>query len=139
VDAWDLCNISFKDVVVLLNDSFMDTVNDSIMCIISLNCLPVTKSSSSSSRSCCGRCFLASMVSGIEKRSSRCLGVSKEEPKVGGITHSLKRLTPLLRVFYLCYRWQLVVVKVTRRSWGDCKVNPCCSREGVAWKVNYGG
>jgi hypothetical protein len=32
-----------------------------------------------------------------------------------------------------------VVVKVTRRAWGDCKVNLRCSREGVAWKVKYGG
>jgi hypothetical protein len=30
-------------------------------------------------------------------------------------------------------------VKITKRVWGDCKVNPCCSREGVAWKVKYGG
>jgi galactitol-specific phosphotransferase system IIC component len=29
VDAWDLWNISFKGVVVLLNVSFMDAVNDS--------------------------------------------------------------------------------------------------------------
>jgi hypothetical protein len=139
VDAWDLCNISFMYVVVLLNVSFMDAVNDSIMCIISLNCLQVTKSSYSSSGSCCGGCFLGGMVSGIEKRSSRWLGISKEEPKVGGITHSLKRFTLLLRVFYLRYRWQLVVVKVTRRAWGDYKGNLCCSREGVAWKVKYGG
>jgi hypothetical protein len=96
VDAWDLCNISFMDIVVLLNISFMDAVNDSIMCIISLNCLSVTKSSSSSSRSYCGGCFLEGMVSGIEKCSSRWLGVSKEEPQVGGITHTLKLLTPLL-------------------------------------------
>jgi hypothetical protein len=82
------------DIVVLLNVSFMDAVNDSIMCIISLNCLPVTKSSSSFSGSCCSGCFLGGMVSGIEKRSSRRLGISKEEPKIGGITHSLKRLTP---------------------------------------------
>jgi hypothetical protein len=139
VDAWDLCNISFMDIVVLLNVSFMDAVNDSIMCIISLNCLPVTKSSSCSSGSCYGGCFLGGMVSGIEKRSSRWLGVSKEEPKVCGITYSLKRLTPLLRVFYLRCRWQPVVMKITRRAWGDCKVNLCCSREGVAWKVKYGG
>jgi hypothetical protein len=59
------------------------------------------------------------------------VSVSKEEPRVGGITHSLKRLTPLLRVFYLRCRWQPVVMKVTRRAWGDCKVNLCCSREGV--------
>jgi hypothetical protein len=84
-------DVSFMDVVVLLNVSFMDAVNDSIMCIISLNCLLVTKSSSSSSGFCCGGCFLGGMVSGIEKRSSRWLGVNKEEP-----THSLKRLTPLL-------------------------------------------
>jgi hypothetical protein len=96
VDAWDLCNISFMNVVVLLNVSFMDAVNDSIMCIISLNCLPVTKLSSSSSGSYCGGCFLGGMVSGIEKCSSRWLGVSKEESKVGGISHSLKRLIPLL-------------------------------------------
>jgi hypothetical protein len=96
VDPWDLCNISFMDVVVYLNVSFMDAVNDSIMCIISLNCLPVTKSSSSSSGPCCGCCFLGDMVSGIEKCSSRWIGVSKEEPQVGGITHSLKCLTPLL-------------------------------------------
>jgi hypothetical protein len=123
------------DVVVLLNVSFMDAVNDSIMCIISLNCLPVTKSSSSSSGSYCGGCFLGGMVSGIEKRSSRWLGVRKEEPKVGGITYSLKRLILLLRVFYLCCRWQPMVVKGTNRARGDCKVNLCCSREGVAWKV----
>jgi hypothetical protein len=139
VDAWDLCNISFMDVVVLLNVSFMGAVNDSIMCIISLNCLPVTKSSSSSSGSCYSGCFLGGMVGGIEKHSSRWLGVSKEEPKVGGITHSLKRLTPLLRVFYLHCRWQPVVVKATKRAWGDCKGNLCCSREGVAWKVKCGG
>jgi hypothetical protein len=117
------------DVVVLLNISFMDAVNDSIMCIISLNCLPVTKSSSSSSGSYCGGCFLEGMVSGIEKRSSRWLDVSKEEPKVGGITRSLKHHTPLLRVFYLRCRWQPVVMKVTRRAWGDCKGNLCCSRK----------
>jgi hypothetical protein len=66
VDAWDLWNISFMDVVVLLNISFMDAVNDSIMSIISWNCLEVTKVSSSSSGSCCGGCFLGGMVSGIE-------------------------------------------------------------------------
>jgi hypothetical protein len=66
VDAWDLWNISFVDVVVLLNVSFMYMVNDSIMCIISLNCLEVTKASSYSSGSCCGGCFLGGMVSGIE-------------------------------------------------------------------------
>jgi hypothetical protein len=65
--------------------------------------------------------------------------VSKEEPKVGGITHSLKRLTPLLQVFYLHCRWQPVVMKVIKRAWGDCKVNLRCSRESVAWKVKYGG
>jgi hypothetical protein len=54
------------DVVVLLNVSFMDTVNDSVMYIISLNCLEVTKASSSSSGSYCGGCFLGGMVSGIE-------------------------------------------------------------------------
>jgi hypothetical protein len=52
VDAWDLWNISFIDIVVLSNVSFMDVVNDSIMCIISLNY--------------CGGCFLGGMVSGIE-------------------------------------------------------------------------
>jgi maltodextrin utilization protein YvdJ len=66
VDAWDLWNMSFIDVVVLLNVSFMDVVNDSIMCIGSLNCLEVTKTSSSSSGSCYGGCFLGDMVSGIE-------------------------------------------------------------------------
>jgi hypothetical protein len=65
--------------------------------------------------------------------------VSKEEPKVGGITHFLKCLTPLLQVFYLHCRWQPVVVKVTRRAWGDYKGNLHYSREGVAWKVKYGG
>jgi hypothetical protein len=64
--------------------------------------------------------------------------VSKEETRVGGITHSLRHLTPLLQVFYLCCRWQPVVVKVTRRVWGDCKVNMCYSRESVTWKVKYG-
>jgi hypothetical protein len=54
------------DIVVLLKVSFMDAVNDSIMCIISLNCLEVTKASSSSSGSCYGGCFLGGMVSGIE-------------------------------------------------------------------------
>jgi murein endopeptidase len=54
------------DVVVLSNVSFMDAVNDSIMCIVSLNCLPVTKASSSSYGSYCGGCFLGGMVSGIE-------------------------------------------------------------------------
>jgi hypothetical protein len=71
VDAWDLWNISFMDVVVLSNVSFMDAVNDSIMCIMSLNCLPITKASSSSSGSCYSGCFLGGMVSGIEKCSSR--------------------------------------------------------------------
>jgi hypothetical protein len=71
VDAWDLWNVSFMDVVVLSNVLFMDTFNDSIMCIISLNCLSVTKASSSSSGSCYGGCFLGGMVSGIEKHSSR--------------------------------------------------------------------
>jgi hypothetical protein len=54
------------DVVVLLNVSFMDTVNESTMCMISLNYLEVTKASSSSSGSYCGGCFLGGMVSGIE-------------------------------------------------------------------------
>jgi hypothetical protein len=54
------------DVVVLLNISFMEAVNDSIMCIISLNCLEVTNASSSSSGSYCGGCLLGGMVSGIE-------------------------------------------------------------------------
>jgi hypothetical protein len=44
----------------------MDVVNDSIICIISLNCLLVTKVSSSSSGYCYGGCFLGGMVSGIE-------------------------------------------------------------------------
>jgi hypothetical protein len=66
VDAKNLWNISFMDVVVLSNVSFMDAVNDSIMCIISLNYLPVTKASSSSSGSCCGGYFLGGMISGIE-------------------------------------------------------------------------
>jgi hypothetical protein len=66
------------------------------------------------------------------------LSVRTEEPTVGGITHSLKCLTPLLRVFYVRCRWQLVVVKVTKRAWDDCKVNLHCSREGVPWKVKYG-
>jgi hypothetical protein len=61
-----LRNISFMDVVVLFNVSFMDAVNDSIMCIISLNYLEVTKASSSSSGSSCSGCFLGGMVSGIE-------------------------------------------------------------------------
>jgi hypothetical protein len=89
------------DVVVLLNVSFMDAVNDSIMCIISLNCLPVTKSSSSSSGSYCGGCFLGGMVSGIEKRSRKWLGVSKEEPKVGGI----RTLSSVLPRSYECYTY----------------------------------
>jgi hypothetical protein len=58
------------DIVVLSNVSFMDVVNDSIMCIICLNCLPVTKASSSYSRSCCGGCFLGGMVSGIENTAA---------------------------------------------------------------------
>jgi hypothetical protein len=66
VDASDLWNILFMDVVVLLNVLFMDAVNDSIMCIISLNRLEVTKVSSSFSGSYCGGCFLGGMVSGIE-------------------------------------------------------------------------
>jgi hypothetical protein len=66
VDAWDLWNISFKDVVVLLNVSFTDAVNDYIMCIISLNYLLVTEASSSSSGSCYGGCFLGGLDSGIE-------------------------------------------------------------------------
>jgi hypothetical protein len=69
-DAWDLWNISFMDVVVLSEVSFMDAVNDSIMYNISLNCLPVTKASSSSFESYCGGCFLGGMVSGIEKHSN---------------------------------------------------------------------
>jgi hypothetical protein len=138
MDVWDLWNISFMDVVVLLNVSFMDVVNDSIKCIISLNCLPATKASSSSSRSCCGGCFLGGMVSGIEKCSSRWLALARRNQRLV-VSHSLKHLTPLLQVFYLRCRWQPVVVKVTRRVWGDCKVNLHCSREGVAWKVKYGG
>jgi hypothetical protein len=70
VDAWDVWNISFTDVVVLSNVSFMDAVNDSIMCIISLNCLLVTKAPSSSSGSCYGGCFLGGMISGIENVST---------------------------------------------------------------------
>jgi hypothetical protein len=82
VDAWDLWNISFMDVVVLSNISFMDVVNDSIMCIISLNCLPITKASSSSSGSCCSGCFLAGMVSGIEKCSSRWLALARRNQRL---------------------------------------------------------
>jgi hypothetical protein len=66
MNAWDLWNISFMGVVVLSNVSFMDAVNDSIMCIISLNYLPVTKAPSTFSGSYCGGCFLGGMVSGIE-------------------------------------------------------------------------
>jgi hypothetical protein len=65
------------DVVVLSNVSFMDAVNDSFMCIISWNYLPVTKTSSSSSGSYCGGCFLGGMVSGIEKCSSRWLALAR--------------------------------------------------------------
>jgi hypothetical protein len=54
------------DVVVLLSVSFIDAVNDSIMCSSSLNYLEVTKVSSSSSGSCCGGCFLGGILSGIE-------------------------------------------------------------------------
>jgi hypothetical protein len=50
-----LLNVSFMDVVVLLNMT--------IMCIISLNYLEVTKTSSSSSVSYNGGCFLGGMVS----------------------------------------------------------------------------
>jgi hypothetical protein len=126
------------DVVVLLNVSFMDKVNDSIVCIISLNCLPVTKAPSSFSGSCCGGCFLGGMVSGIEKRSSRWLALAMRNQRLV-VSHTLSSILPLLlRVFYLHCRWQSVVVKVTRRAWSDCKVNLRCSREGVAWKVKYG-
>jgi hypothetical protein len=38
------------------------------------------------------------MVSGIEKRSSRWLGISKEEPKVGGITLSQASYLALISV-----------------------------------------
>jgi hypothetical protein len=97
VDAWDLWNISFMDVVVLLNVSFMDAVNDSIKCISSLNYLEETKASSSSSGSCCGGFFLGGMVSGIENVAAKqMVSISMEEIRVGGITHSLRCLTPLL-------------------------------------------
>jgi hypothetical protein len=93
VDAWDLWNISFKDVVVLLNISFMDVVNDSIMCIISLNCLSVTKASSSSSESYCGGCFLGGMVSGIEKCSNRWLVLARRNQRLV-VSHTLSSVLP---------------------------------------------
>jgi hypothetical protein len=88
VDAWDLWNILFVDVVVLLNVSFMDAVNDSIMCIIALNCLPVTKASSSSAGSWCGGCFLGVMVSGIGKHSNRWLALARRKQRLV-VSHSL--------------------------------------------------
>jgi hypothetical protein len=93
LDAWDLWNISFKDVVVLLNISFMDVVNDSIMCIISLNCLPVTKASSSLSRSYFGGCFLGGMVSGIEKHSSTWLALARRNQRLV-VSHTLSSIIP---------------------------------------------
>jgi hypothetical protein len=93
VDAWDLWNISFMDIVVLLNVSIMDSVNDSNMCIISLNCLPVTKVSSSSFRSCCGGCFLGGMVSGIEKCSSRWLALARRNQRLV-VSHTLSSVLP---------------------------------------------
>jgi hypothetical protein len=82
------------DVVVLLNVSFMDVVNDSIMCIISLNCLPVTKTSSSSFGSCCGGCFLGGMVSGIEKHSSKWLALARRNQRMV-VSHTLSSVLPL--------------------------------------------
>jgi hypothetical protein len=93
VDAWDMWNISCMDVVVLSNISFMDAVIDSIMCIISLNCLPVTKASSSSSRSYYGGCFLGGMVSGIEKCSSRWLALARRNQRLVGL-HTLSSVLP---------------------------------------------
>jgi hypothetical protein len=96
VDAWDLWNISFMDVVVLFNASFMDAVNDSIMCIISLNCLPVTKASSSSPRSYYGCCFLGGIVSRIEKHSSRWLALARRNQRLV-VSHTLSSI--LLRSY----------------------------------------
>jgi hypothetical protein len=93
VDAWDLWNISFMDVAVLSKVSFMDAVNDSIMCIISLNYSPVTKASSSSSGSCCGGCFLGGMVSGIEKHSSRWLALARRNQRLV-VSHTLSSVLP---------------------------------------------
>jgi hypothetical protein len=61
------------DVVDFWNVSFMDTVNDSIMRIISLNSLPVTKASSSSYGSCCGGCFLGGMCNTLIFEKNRIL------------------------------------------------------------------
>jgi hypothetical protein len=93
VDAWDLWNISFMDVVVLLNVSFMDAVNDSIMCIISLDYLLVTKASSSSSGSCYGGYFLSGMVRGIEKCSSRWLALARRNQRLV-VSHTLSTILP---------------------------------------------
>jgi hypothetical protein len=93
VDAWNLWNVLFMDMVVLLNVSFMDAVNDSIMCIISLNCLSVTKTSSSSSGSCCGGCFLRGMISGIEKCSSRWLALARRNQRLV-VSHTLSSVLP---------------------------------------------
>jgi hypothetical protein len=81
------------DVVVLLNVSFRDAVNDSIMCIISLNWLPVTKASSFSSGSCCGGCILGGMVSGIEKCSSRWLVLVRRNQRLV-VSHTLSSVLP---------------------------------------------
>jgi hypothetical protein len=50
----------------------------------------------------CG-CFLGGMVSGIEKCSSRWLGVSKEEPKIGGITLSQAFYSALTSVLLMLH------------------------------------
>jgi hypothetical protein len=81
------------DVVILSNVSIMDAVNDSIMCIISLNCLPVTKASSSSSGSYCGGYFLGGMVSGIEKHSNRWPALARRNQKLV-VSHTLSSVLP---------------------------------------------
>jgi hypothetical protein len=53
------------------------------------------------------------LVHGEQKRESNTIGyrlVKTKRKTEGGSTHSLKHLTPLLRVFYLQCKWQSVAV-----------------------------
>jgi hypothetical protein len=58
----------------------------------------------------CCPCF-GGMVNRKERATQTDYRLVKTKRKTKGeSTHSLKRLTPLLRVFYLRYRWQSVAV-----------------------------
>jgi hypothetical protein len=64
--------------------------------------------------------------------------VSKEEPKVGGITLS-QASYPILMSVLLTLQVATSGHEANQESVGDCKVKLRYSRDGVAWKVKYGG